>query len=519
MPIPPIKSDTGFLTAGYVQADVYKDGDGNTIDLGVDLSAYLLSSTAASTYQPLVVGVSSTEIGYLDGQQSPIVNTLSDKIINRAALRDFFAKMYAFVAAPTTTRVAIGYYGDSVAPQIPEAICRTLHQESFPRCDLQYPSAMQSELSFAATGAALTYNGSTATVDQSVLDGTGGFADFTYLPNGSHLTLANGSIVTFDGNQATGFTEARVYFATGPGMGSVFVELVNRDTSSVISSTTVNLSAGSVGATKAAFASITNTTKYKIRVTSTGASVLLHACLLKPYGVMPVNFSRGSTTLTQCNYSNQTIFEYLCSDLNVAMLTCETKEEGGQTPISNAIARLVGIDNCCTLAIGSFPDSSSSVTQLANVGYFRTAALANGCAFFDAYAAGKDYTESTRLSWNGDGTHPAQAARDYCASLILGEFNWVLSLSRKFQGSVDHTYQTTNYVASYSVRTFKGDLSGDTIEVISNSGGGTPTKANIKNIHRVYFDADGTTSASIAGRSSWRRGWVAVCVRCRTNPS
>jgi len=79
MPIPATNNITGFTTAGYVQAAVYKDGDGNIIDFSLDMGMYLTEAEAALIYQPLVANVSSVEIGYLDGVTSAIQTQLNAK--------------------------------------------------------------------------------------------------------------------------------------------------------------------------------------------------------------------------------------------------------------------------------------------------------------------------------------------------------------------------------------------------------------------------------------------------------
>lgn len=429
------------------------------------------------------------------------------RVENRQALRDFFAGLHAFSLAPSSTRRAIAYYGDSVSSHVSEEFIREMFVENFPRADLQYPSAMQAALTFAVTGTPLAYNGSARAVNQNVLDGTGGFVDFTYLPSGEHLTLANGSVVTFDAGQMTGFNEVRSFYATGPGMGSVFVELINRDTSAVIASTSQNLSDASLSAMKIAFTGISETTKYRLRITATGTVVHLHTAFLKPAGIMPLNFGRGGSTLAQNNFADPTIFQFIANDLGTCLIFLQAKEENPSVNIPPTMTRLGLLTSASKFVIGSLPDVTNAASQIATNAIFRANAIASGYAYFDGYAAFGGVAELQRLGWIPDGVHPLAPANRYVAGLIHGELDFLLGFSGFLRRNVDHRGLAGAYVATGTVRVFTGGNGEASIDVITNAGGGEATRANLRNIRNIFFDADGSTRAYIQGRDS---GTVAV---------
>jgi hypothetical protein len=450
------------------------------------------------------VGQWGDELGLANYATTSTVNTLQTNLYprleNRQALRDFYAGIYAFATAPTTNRVGIAYYGDSVSSHVSEQFINRLITADFNRCDFQHPAALTSGLTIAKTGTALTYDPSTRSVDQSVNDGTGGFRDFTYLPSSEHFTLASGSIITFDVGETTGYSEARAYFATGPGMGSVFVELINRDTSAVISSQTIDLSAGSIGGTKAAFTAISQTTKYRLRITATGVVVSLHTIFLRPYGIIPVNFGCGGSTLTQNNFSNATIFTYLCNDLNVKLIFLQAKEENHTVSIPLTMTRLNLLTSCSKIVVGSLPDVITTAEPYAQNAVFRSQALASGMAYFDGFACIGTYAELVRLSWISDGTHPLTPANRYVAGLLHAEIGILGDDSSVVRKSIDHTY-TSNYVASTEISVISGTRHARTqfARASVNDAG----YADLMNIKQIYFDnTAGATNARISGRDS-----------------
>lgn len=68
-----------------------------------DLSSYLTISSASTTYQPIILGVSNTEIGYLDGVTSEIQSQINSKLSTSSA-----STTYATIANPTFTGTVFG---------------------------------------------------------------------------------------------------------------------------------------------------------------------------------------------------------------------------------------------------------------------------------------------------------------------------------------------------------------------------------------------------------------------------
>jgi hypothetical protein len=450
-----------------------------------------------------IVGITpvASDVGAADA-------TIMPRLENRHALRDFFKQLYAYSLEPTF--ICIGTYGDSVAGHVYGEFLQLLFQ-SLPRADLQGPSALQSSLNRTLSGA--TYDGQSVSIlSQSNMDGAGGSRDFTYLPSGEHITLGNGGVLQWDSRQQTGFTSARVYLATGPGMGSAFCELLN-EAGAVLSSQTIALSAGSLGATKATFV-LTNTIKHKVRITATGVVVHLRTIFLAPAGIVPLQFNMGGSALAQNNYSNPAIFSYIATDLGLSLLFLQAKEEGLPGSMAPTMARFATLTNTSKLIVGSLPDSTSAETQIANNAQFRAAALANGHAYFDGYAAIGSYAELVRLGWITDGTHPLTPANRFVAGLIMAELNAPHLLSGNIRRTVDHGSSSLDYVASQSIRTYRGDNSGGTIEVLTNSGYGTPGSANLKNLRRILF---GDPAGSTPGIMGYGTNGV-MCIDQTENP-
>jgi hypothetical protein len=428
-------------------------------------------------------------------------------IQNRGALRDFYKALYTYGAAPTTTRFAIAYYGDSVAQHVPGELSK-LTTQSIPRADLSGPGVLQSGLTRSiATG--MTYDGLNAVVDpaQLVMNGTGGFADFTYLPSADHITLGNAGVLEWDsGAGGTSYGEARIYLASGPGFGSAFVEIINRDTAAVVASATQALSAGSLGAVKVTFPGLARGGKYKVRITATGVVVHLKTILLRPSGVVNVHCNIGGSSLTQNNYSNADIFAFITSDLGCALISLQCKEEGlPGGSLAPTIARLALVTGASKFIIGSLPDGTDEAGQIERNAQFEEAAFNADYAYFDgraAFGATGAYAELVRLGWinhPADQTHALEPANRFVAGLIYAQLFANRWPGTHVKESVDHGDQPAgSYVATPSFRVFGGDLSGATVEVITNAGGGSPTKANLRNINRVFFDQSGATAANLA---------------------
>lgn len=68
-----------------------------------DLSSYLTISSASTTYQPIISGVSNDEIGYLDGVTSGIQSQINSKLSTSSA-----STTYATIANPTFTGTVSG---------------------------------------------------------------------------------------------------------------------------------------------------------------------------------------------------------------------------------------------------------------------------------------------------------------------------------------------------------------------------------------------------------------------------
>jgi hypothetical protein len=423
------------------------------------------------------------------------------RLENRQAFRDFTKAIYTYSAAPTSTLVGIALTGDSIGDLIPGELTKMLGQ-SVIRADIQGPSSVQSVLTRSLSGA--TYDGDAATVNQSVLDGTGGYADFTYLPDARHITLGNGGVLTWNvgagGLQA--YSQIRVYLAKAPGMGSAFVEVYNRDTSAVITSTTVSLSNASIAGAKAQFTGLTKGVKYGVRVTATGTVVVLKTLFLRDAGYVPLSLNRGNSTLTQNAYANSTLLTYLLNDLGVSLITVCAKEEGGQAEISTWLTRLAGHTTSSKLIIGSLPDGAGDAALIAKNEIWRTEALSRGFSWFNGFDVFGSYAELYRLGWIGiiDTTHPIEPANRYAAALLYAELPFARYLGLTIRDDINHLGDSARRVATNSFQVPRGDFTEGVIDVISNSGGGTPGLANLRNVNNVYFDSDGTTRAYLTGR-------------------
>jgi hypothetical protein len=477
--------------------------------LGYRTEAEVASAIAAYA-QPLdsdlsaIAALTTTEFGrslltQADGVAVRTAIGASDlpRIENRQSLRDFFAGLYAFRANPTTNRIGIACYGDSVSEKTSFRIANYLWQNGYHEASFSYPPA-SGLMSLTTSGAALIYRGDTrAVISQSNMTGSDGGVDFTYLPSGMHWTLANGSVATFGMVDYKARTAAKVYLATGPGFGSVVVDLMVGG--SVVQTQTVSLSAGSLGATKVDFTGLDPASSHSIRITSTGVSVVLYVGFMAASGVCFLYLNRGGSSLNQNHYSNETILRYILSDLNVKLICTECKEEGTQAHVDAAIARLAAIPNCSSLVFASAPDVTSEAGQLERGGWFRTAAMNNGVAFFDAYKALKNYAELQRLGWEGDGTHLDFAAYDYIASLVLAELHW--EIGNRVIKTVDTGASREDYVASRSIRIQRQDDSLRTTEILRPAAV-SPTLGEIANVLRILFDNDGTTRAHIASRDA-----------------
>lgn len=393
-----------------------------------------------------------------------------DLLQNKHALRDFYNKIYDHSVSPSNTLFGISYWGDSVSPEVFSPATLAL-QARYQIASILYPPIGNNfpGCDFVSSSGTI-FNSDTATVNQSVYDGTGGFADFTYLPSGAHKEMSNGSILTFGVGQQTGYSTAKIYFATGVGMGSAFVELLAENGTTVLDSNTINLSGASLGANKVEF-NVTSTIKYKIRITATGKVVFLLGGFFKTNGITPIGFGRGGSTLTQNNYSNKTILNYLISEFKVSLMYLQAKEENPTVSIPATVTTFNTLTTTSKIFVGSAPDSGSLSTQITNNELFKTAALNNDYAYFDARLALKDFAEANRLGFMADGTHLSEKGRRYLGQLFNSQLGIFNDINQIYKQNIDNISNSGN-VSTKSLNIAKGDSSGSTISTIVNAGGG-----------------------------------------------
>jgi hypothetical protein len=432
------------------------------------------------------------------------------RLENNAALRDFFAGLYAYRQAPTTTYVGIANYGDSIAPHTWLSILTYLGT-FYPSAALSYPSAGNSALTRdTLTGA--TYDGEALTVNQAVMDGTGGFADFTYLPSGRHTTLGSGGVLRVQGGESIGWTRARTYLATGPGMGSATVELRNRDSDAVLQTSTVNLSGATLGATKVEFTGIDPTIKLRVRVAAdTGPVVHLQTFLLRSSGLVPLDLGRGNTTFTQNNFAPSAILNHILTDFNTALIVVQAKEEGWAAgTIPTTLARLATHTTSSKLVMGSMPDGLGATqvypTVPADRQVWRTSALAANMAYYDLFAAAWSYPELQRLGWITDTTHPDPVARDFGAAMLLSDIAAFLvppGLPSRRGIDLRGTSETAVLGAALNLQDSNGTLA----PVITRHGGSDPKSFNLQGLRYVKFRAyDAADTASTYGLGGYPGG-------------
>lgn len=424
------------------------------------------------------------------------------RIENRHTMRDWANSIYSLAANPGAKTVALAYYGDSIANLVSEEMVRIMTNFSYLRCDLSYPSAMQTAPLVVLSGTALVYDGRDKVVQAGNNNGAGGYRDFTYVPTGAHMTLANGSVVTWDSSERTGIDRVVAFFVKGPGFGSVVVDLLNRADNSVISTVNLDLSGATIEGAKADFLGVSRSTKYKLRITSTGVTVFCHISFLQPWGIMPLNVACGGSSFTQNNYSYSQIFKYICEQLNTGLIFCSAKEEAADQSMTATMERLAVLTSCSKLVSSSMPDTSNAENQELNRDYFREAALSAGFAFFDGYAAVGSSAEMLRLGWltEGDGTHPTNAANRFVAGLIMSEFSDILAVGGLIVRSLDNVAVDNTYVATRSLKIGRGDNTGGSVEVMRAAGGGSPATVTLQNLYRLSFgQADGGNQGYLGG--------------------
>lgn len=426
-----------------------------------------------------------------DGMPADLRANMS-KLEGKHSLRDIYRALQLYHGATSTGAptglVGIGCWGDSVGPHVWAQFLLLLLQ-----AHEQGGKMQQTALGVAGTGTPVTtgtvFDSSTAPIDQNLVDGTGGTANFTYLPSGDHYQLSNGATLTVDVGLERGWATVRVYFAKGPGMGTAQVQLLDADNAdAVLATQSLNLADTQLGGAKVQFTADPKKA-YKFKVTATGTVIYLRGGFMKAYGLVPFSFARGGSILSQNNYASTAIVSFIMGDLNLKMMFLQAKEENAPVNVPATFARFASLPATSVLTVGSLPDSSDAASQIANNAIFRTQALANDSAYFDGYGALKDYAELTRLGWNGDGTHPTDEASRFAASLILGELNLI-----DIFGTMEHRDVENARTQSASFRIPAPDGSGD-IEFAAAYGGGDPRKAKLTNVAVIVLGEDGDAPA------------------------
>lgn len=448
------------------------EGDG-----GGGFFRYVAASTLTDNTSLPITTVAQPNSGSGRWHRLRLVPISSGLLENKYALRDFWKRIRAHLDSLTNTYFGVACYGDSVASHVWSNLVRQL-ANNFQMAMFSYPAngnnvggANRVSLSGA------TYDFEAVGVNQAVMDGTGGFKDFTYLPSGSHVTLGVGGQLTTNNGENSQFSDVRVYLATGPGMtNSATVELRNKDTNTLLLTQTVALSTGgSLGATKVTFTGFDAANKLKVNVIHSGASgmlVHLSTVYLRAFGMIPFNFQCGGSTFTQNNYANSTIFNYLLNDLNVGLIVVQAKEEGWASgTIPTTMTRLAGHTTSSKLVVGSLPDVSGDTVQRQVNAAFRFAALSSDYAFFDGFALFGSYAELTRLGWNGDGTHPDDRASQYAAHMIASELSALFfPFGAPLRTAID--VRNSNYEVQNGLDLLLQDYNGLTARVIRQNGGG-----------------------------------------------
>ncbi|SIR16334.1 hypothetical protein SAMN05880590_1136 [Rhizobium sp. RU35A] len=407
-------------------------------------------------------------------------------------LRDFYKALYAYNAGTAASAspsgfVGIGYYGDSVSPHVWSPFLLQMFTSIQQGAVIGGTTINVAGPIQTLTGTYFNSGLGSLPIDQSRPDGGGaGFVDFTYLPNGGHVELSSGATVTVDMGQQNGFATMRMYFAKGPGMGSVSVELRNRDNNTLYDTQTLDLSDTSLGGAKVQFTA-DPTIKYKMVATATGKVVVLSSYCggFRAYGIVPLGFGRGGSTLANNGYSSDAILSYLMTEFNCKLMIVQAKEENASVNIPAMFTRFASLPACSVLVIGSLPDQTSEASQLAIQKIWRDNAMANYAAYFDGYRACRNYTELVRLGWITDGTHPLDAANRFVSQLLHDELGILTTFGTRVHRDVDSIFVKANtfYLSG------PGYLGGSapTINFAKAYGGGDPTKARLQFIRDLWF--------------------------------
>ncbi|MBT9370266.1 hypothetical protein [Rhizobium sp. CSW-27] len=407
-------------------------------------------------------------------------------------LRDFYKALYAYNAGTTPTAspsgfIGIGYYGDSVSPHVWSPFLLQLFTAIQQGAVIGGTSLNVSGPTQTLTGTYFNSGLGSLPIDQSRPDGGGaGYVDFTYLPNGGHVELSSGATLTVDMGQANGFATMRMYFAKGPGMGSVSVELRNRDSNALYETQTLDLSDTALGGAKIQFTA-DPTIKYKMVATATGKVVVLSSYCggFRAYGIVPLGFGRGGSTLANNGYSSDAILAYLMNEFNCKLMFVQAKEENAAVNIPAMFTRFASLPACSLLVIGSLPDVTSEASQLAIQKIWRDNAMANYAAYFDGYRACRSYTELQRLGWITDGTHPLDPANRFVSQLLHDELGILTTFGTRVHRDVDCAAVKAN-VFRITGPGYQGG-SAPTIDFAQAYGGGDPSRAVLRFIRDLWF--------------------------------
>lgn len=465
----------------------------------INLSLKLVSANAAPMdvgFAPFFKGDPGAPGEAGSGGMPADVRANMSKLEGKHTLRDLYAALANYHNATGTGNpsgfIGIGCWGDSVSSHVWSQFILLLLQ-SYGQGGMAMGTANGVPGMSQPVLTGTFFDSGAAPISQTVFDGTGGFADFTYLPGGDHIRLSNAATLRVDAGASYGWATARVYLAKGVGMGSAKVDLLDLDDGDAqLATQTVSLSDTQLGLQKVQF-TCDPTKAYKIRVTATGTVIYLRGGLFKAYGIVPMSFGRGGSIMSQQNHANTAILSALLTDLNVKLMFVQAKEENAAVNVPAMFARFAGLPAFSKIVVGSLPDNGDAASLQANNAIFRTQALANEAAYFDGYSACKDFAELTRLGWQGDGVHPADAANRFVAGMILGE----LDLMTTFGTAEFRDVRSHRMIGQFYIEATTGVPS----LIMRSYGGSESDKALIMNIAQLLFGPEGS-AASLQQRTS-----------------
>lgn len=425
-------------------------------------------------------------------------------------------KLQAYFASPTGF-VGVATYGDSVSPHIGQQLFGLMEEFTIPKGGFAAGAGYSTAAAFVDFG---VYKASSGTivdygslpVDQGVMSGDPTKADFAYMPSGDHVALSNGATITMWWAEANGFSSFAVYLVSGPGMGTATVELLDKDNAdTVVDSDSVDLSDTAIGVAKVTFAAPNIGGKYKIRVSAAGSVVFLRAAPLYTHGLLRLHLGRGGSTLAQNNYSDDGILEFFRSDMNLAAIFVQAKEEDPEANAGPAIERLTALDDLSVICFGNgLPDMSADdapgiAAFRATNAVFRDACDANGALFIDVFEIFQSYSNLTHLGWQGDGTHPAAGANIFAARMVATMLGILL-----FQGRVVRQNLENAAVRTGSLYLKDGRAaSNDYYQVFKAYGAADPDAFHLQYIRRLFLNgAEGAapyiqeSGGSVAARAA-----------------